>query len=102
MVISTLGCGKVGGVFRVDVVWAIVEIGRVERSHASWAAQNLVYHLKGFESLGGSEELGSNGHCDGEVRTELIVFVLFARFIKIFVDATTVDNLAVDVVLGIF
>ena len=48
------------------------------------------------------EEIGSNGHSDGEVGAELVVFVFLAGFIEVFVDPTTIDDCRVDVVLFVF
>lgn len=101
MIITALGCCIIVVVNRVDVVRAIVLVGRVECGDSKRPTEDSVSEFNCGESVSGVEEVGSDSHGDGVVRTKLIVLVFLAALEKVFVHSAAVDHLGVHNVLGV-
>ena len=84
----------------VDVVGVVLVVAGVEGGDAAGAEEVLVDLLEGDEGVLGVEEVGGHAHGDGVVGAQLVVPVLLLAAVDVLVDATTVDDRRVDVVVG--
>jgi hypothetical protein len=104
MVIQTLGNRSIRTIVCVIVVRAVLHVARIEGSHTQRTTKHGVRELERTERVLGLEKLWSNGHCDREVWSELIIRPLAARTrpVHVLVNATTVDKIRLDIILAIF
>jgi hypothetical protein len=102
VVVAALCSLVVVAVVAVDVVGMVLVVAGVESGHAARAEEVLVGDLECAESVLVVEEIRGDTHGNGEVGTQLVVSVLLLAAVDVLVDATAVDDLRVDVVLGPF
>ncbi len=104
VIVPTLSYRHFGAVVRVVIVGMVLEIRRVKRLHAQRTAKNIIGKLKGSKRMVRVEQLRGDGHCDREVRPELIVrpLSLGGCPVHVLVNAPSVDHLRIDVVLRVF
>jgi len=87
----------------VVVVTVILVIVRIQRLHAKRPAKELVGNPESTTRVLWVKQLRRNNHGNREVATELVVgpFTTVARAIDVLVDAATIHNGRVHIILGV-
>jgi hypothetical protein len=102
VVVTTFGSVEVGRILAVDVEGTVVVVRRIKRLHANWAEKILVRDFQSVKGVVRVEEFRRYRHGYAKVRTQLVVLVLLTATVSIFVDATAVYDLRVDIIVRVF
>jgi len=88
----------------VNVITTVLLAGGVKRldTHRTLRHENLLDDLDADTSSLGSKQLRSDSHRDTEIGSKLVVGEALARLVSVFVDATAVDVLLLDIESVVF
>ncbi|EEQ40384.1 hypothetical protein CLUG_04513 [Clavispora lusitaniae ATCC 42720] len=101
VIVSTFRGSKVITVLQVIIVRTVVPVRWIQCFHSNRTTKNLVGHVNSSISFFGVEQLRCHTHCNSKVRSQLVIFILFAGSEKVFVNASAVYNVWVYHILTV-